>query len=206
MMMKTTLLGLTGGIGSGKSTVAQMLQELGATVIDADAISRQISAADGLAIPALQAAFGPAVIAADGSLDRPAMRQLMVQDNLVKSQLEAIIHPLVGREIAAQQHRAVQLGSKLVVLDIPLLVESPRWRPQLDLILVVDCAPETQVQRVLARPSSQGWTAEQVSQVMNAQAGRAQRLAAADIVICNEGIDLPALRLLVVQIALQFGL
>ncbi len=206
MMMKTTLLGLTGGIGSGKSTVAQMLQELGATVIDADAISRQISAADGLAIPALQAAFGPAVIAADGSLDRPAMRQLMVQNSLVKSQLEAIIHPLVGREIAAQQHRAVQLGSKLVVLDIPLLVESPRWRPQLDLILVVDCAPETQEQRVLARPSSQGWTAEQVSQVINAQAGRAQRLAAADIVICNEGIDLPALRLLVVQIALQFGL
>lgn len=206
MMMKTTLLGLTGGIGSGKSSVAQMLQELGATVIDADAISRQISAAGGLAIPALQAAFGPAVIAADGSLDRPAMRQLMVQDNLVKSQLEAIIHPLVGREIAAQQHRAVQLGSKLVVLDIPLLVESPRWRPQLDLILVVDCAPETQVQRVLARPSSQGWTAEQVSQVINAQAGRAQRLAAADMVICNEGIDLTALRLLVVQIALQFGL
>ena len=206
MMMKTTLLGLTGGIGSGKSTVAQMLQELGATVIDADAISRQISAAGGLAIPALQAAFGPAVIAADGSLDRPAMRQLMVQDNLVKSQLEAIIHPLVGREIAAQQHRAVELGSELVVLDIPLLVESPRWRPQLDLILVVDCAPETQVQRVLARPSSQGWTAEQVSQVINAQAGRAQRLAAADIVICNEGVDLPALRLLVVQIALQFGL
>ena len=206
MMMKTTLLGLTGGIGSGKSTVAQMLQELGATVIDADAISRQISAADGLAIPALQAAFGPAVIAADGSLDRPAMRQLMVQNSLVKSQLEAIIHPLVGREIAAQQHRAVQLGSKLVVLDIPLLVESPPWRPQLDLILVVDCAPETQVQRVLDRPSSQGWTAEQVSQVMNAQAGRAQRLAAADMVICNEGIDLTALRLLVVQIALQFGL
>lgn len=204
--MKTTLLGLTGGIGSGKSTVAQMLQELGATVIDADAISRQISAAGGLAIPALQAAFGPAVIAADGSLDRPAMRQLMVQDNLVKSQLEAIIHPLVGDEIATQQNRAVQAGSKLLVLDIPLLVESPRWRPHLEFILVVDCAPETQVQRVLTRPSSQGWTAEQVSQVINAQAGRAQRLAAADMVICNEGIDLPALRLLVVQIALQFGL
>ena len=205
-MTKTTLLGLTGGIGSGKSTVAQMLQQMGAVVIDADAISRQTSAAGGIAIPALQAAFGPTVIADNGSLDRAAMRQLMVQDSLAKARLEAIIHPLVGDEIATQQNRAVQAGSKLIALDIPLLVESARWRPQLDFLLVVDCAPETQVQRVLARPSSQGWTAEQVSQVINAQAGRAQRLAAADIVICNEGIDLPALRLLVVQIALQFGL
>ena len=206
MMTKTTLLGLTGGIGSGKSTVAQMLQQMGAAVIDADAISRQTSAAGGIAISALRTAFGPTVIAADGSLDRGAMRQLMVQDSLAKARLEAIIHPLVGDEIATQQNRAVQAGSKLIALDIPLLVESARWRPQLDFILVVDCAPETQLQRVLARSSSQGWTAQQVSQLMNAQASRAQRLAAADMVICNDGIDLHALRLLVVQIAVQFGL
>ena len=205
-MTKTTLLGLTGGIGSGKSTVAQMLQQMGAAVIDADAISRQTSAAGGIAISALRTAFGPTVIAADGSLDRGAMRQLMVQDSLAKARLEAIIHPLVGDEIATQQNRAVQAGSKLIALDIPLLVESARWRPQLDFILVVDCAPETQLQRVLARSSSQGWTAQQVSQLMNAQASRAQRLAAADMVICNDGIDLHALRLLVVQIAVQFGL
>jgi dephospho-CoA kinase len=205
-MTKTTLLGLTGGIGSGKSTVAQMLQQQGATLIDADAVSRQLSSAGGLAVPALQNAFGPAVIAADGSLDRDAMRQLMVQDSLAKARLEAIIHPLVGAKMTAQQHRAVQAGCPLIVLDIPLLVESPLWRPQLDLILVVDCAPETQVQRVLARPSSQGWTAAQIGQVMSLQVGRAQSLAAADIVICNEGIDLHALRLLVVQIAVQFGL
>lgn len=205
-MSRTTLLGLTGGIGSGKSTVAQMLLQQGAAVIDADAVSRRLSAAGGLAIPAIEAAFGAAVIAADGSLDRDAMRQLMVQDSLAKARLEAIIHPLVGNEMAAQQNRAVQAGSKLIVLDIPLLVESPRWRPQLEFILVVDCAPETQVQRVLARPSSKGWTAAQVNQIMAAQASRAQRLAAADMVIFNEGIDLPALRLLVVQIAAQFGL
>lgn len=205
-MTKTALLGLTGGIGSGKSTVAQMLQQLGAVVIDADAASRQLGAAGGLAIPALQAAFGAAVIAADGSLDRDAMRQLMVRESQAKAQLEAIIHPLVASQMAIQQNRAVQSGSKLVVLDIPLLVESPRWRPQLDLILVVDCAPETQVQRVLSRASSKGWTAEQVHQIMAAQASRSQRLAAADLVICNEGIDLPALRLLVVQVAAKFKL
>ena len=205
-MSKTTLLGLTGGIGSGKSTVAQMLQQLGAVVIDADAASRQLSAAGGLAIPALQAAFGAVVIAADGSLDRDAMRQLMVRDSQAKAQLEAIIHPLVTNEMAAQQSRAIQSGSQLIVLDIPLLVESTRWRPQLDFILVVDCAPETQVQRVLARASTKGWTAAQVNQIMAAQASRSQRLAAADLVICNEGIDLPALRLLVVQVAAKFKL
>ncbi len=205
-MSKTTLLGLTGGIGSGKSTVAQMLQQLGAVVIDADAASRQLSAAGGLAIPAVQAAFGAAVIAADGSLDRDAMRQLMVHDSQAKAQLEAIIHPLLANEMAAQQSRAIQSCSQLIVLDIPLLVESTRWRPQLDFILVVDCAPETQVQRVLARASSKGWTAAQVNQIMAAQASRSQRLAAADLVICNEGIDLPALRLLVVQVAAKFKL
>jgi dephospho-CoA kinase len=199
----TTQLGLTGGIGSGKSTVAALFAECGATIIDADAISRQTTAAGGSAMPAIEHLFGAAILSPDGSLDRAAMRSLIFSQPEAKNQLEAIIHPLVAQAIAMQQQAAVQADCRLVVLDIPLLVESPRWRHQLDAILVVDCATETQIERVIQRSQ---WPRAQVEQVIAAQASREQRLAAADFVICNDGIDLATLKRLVGETAARFGL
>jgi dephospho-CoA kinase len=199
----TTLLGLTGGIGSGKSTVAALFAECGASIIDADAISRQSTASGGSAITAIERAFGAVMLASDGSLDRDAMRALIFSQPEAKAQLESIIHPLVGQTIAAQQLAAVQAGHRLVVLDIPLLVESSHWRPKLDAVVVVDCAVETQIQRVMQRSQ---WTRAQVEQVIAAQASRQQRLAAADAVICNDGIDLATLKLQVRETATLFGL
>jgi dephospho-CoA kinase len=199
----TTQLGLTGGIGSGKSTVAALFAECGASIIDADAISRQSTASGGSAITAIERAFGAVMLASDGSLDRDAMRALIFSHPEAKAQLESIIHPLVGQTIAAQQLAAVQAGHRLVVLDIPLLVESSHWRPKLDAVVVVDCAVETQIQRVMQRSQ---WTRAQVEQVIAAQASRQQRLAAADAVICNDGIDLATLKLQVRETATLFGL
>ncbi len=198
-----TQLGLTGGIGSGKSTVAALFAECGASIIDADAISRQSTATGGSAIKAIERTFGAAMLASDGSLDRDAMRALIFSQPVAKAQLEAIIHPLVGQAIATQQQAAVQAGSRLVVIDIPLLVESEQWRLKLDAVLVVDCSVETQIQRVMQRSQ---WTRAQVEQVIAAQASRQQRLAAADAVICNDGIDLATLKLQVRETAVRFGL
>ena len=199
----TLKLGLTGGIGSGKSTVAAMLARLGATLLDADAVSRQASAAGGAAIPVISQMFGAEFIASDGSLNRDAMRSLVFTDPGAKARLEAIIHPIVGREMGLLEQQAVASGCRLLVFDIPLLVESPRWRPRLDLVMVVDCEPETQIQRVMQRS---GWSREQVQQVVTTQAGRALRLSAADVVIYNEGIDIHTLEQQVQQWAHRFGL
>lgn len=196
-------LGITGGIGSGKSTVSAIFAECGASLIDADAISRQSTAAGGAAMPAIESAFGSALLATDGSLDRDAMRALIFSQPEAKSRLEAIIHPLVGQAIADQVQKAKEAGSKLVVLDIPLLVESPHWRLQLDAVLVVDCSVETQIHRVMQRS---GWPKSQVEQVIVAQASRSQRLAAADCVICNDNIDLATLKTRVRETAARFGL
>jgi dephospho-CoA kinase len=196
-------LGLTGGIGSGKSTVARMFTARGARVIDADAVSRQATAAGGAAMPAIERAFGPAMLAADGSLNRDTMRKLIFQDPAAKAQLEAIVHPIIGQEMDRQRQQADATGSPLIVWDIPLLVESPRWRPQLDSVLVVDCTPETQIQRVMARS---GWPRAQVEQAITAQASRSLRLSAADAVICNDHIDLATLEQQVRAIAARFGL
>jgi dephospho-CoA kinase len=145
-------LGLTGGVGSGKSTVASMFAARSASVIDADAVSRQSTAAGGAAMPAIERAFGSTLLAADGSLNREAMRSLILRDPAAKTQLEAIVHPIVGQKMEQQRQQAEAAGSQLIVWDIPLLVESPRWRPQLDSVLVIDCTPETQIQRVMASP------------------------------------------------------
>jgi dephospho-CoA kinase len=204
--MLPTRLGLTGGIGCGKSTVTNMLLQLGAAVIDADALSKQATEPDGLAMPLIEKTFGTSVVAIDGSLSRDMMRQLIVKYPKAKAQLEAIVHPIVGHAIAEQQRLFLDAGKQLIVLDIPLLVESGRWRSQLDHVVVVDCAPATQIQRVLARPSSQGWTEQQVRNIISLQASRAHRLAAADTVICNDGIDLQTLHTQVLQLARQFGL
>ncbi len=201
--MDALRVGLTGGIGSGKSTVLQMLSQLGCAVIDADAISRATTAAGGAAIPAIAQAFGPEFVDAQGALDRERMRQRAYADPGARKRLEEIIHPLVGQESARQVQAALDAGARCIVFDVPLLVESGRWRSQVDRVLVVDCSPETQVQRVVARS---GLSADAVRAIMAAQATRAQRLAAADIVICNEGLSLENLRDEVAQAARRFGL
>ena len=184
-------LGLTGGIGSGKSTVALMLVGQGATLIDADAISRAATAAGGAAIAQIEAYFGCDAITPEGTMNRDVMRQRVFADPKAKLQLEAIIHPLVNAESLRQTEAAGQAGSALVVFDIPLLVESQRWRQQLDKVLVVDCERATQIGRVRAREStSQGWTDEAIEKVIASQATRSQRLAAADLVIYNDGLGL----------------
>lgn len=196
-------IGLTGGIGSGKSTVLAMLQSLGAVPIDADAISRATTATGGAAIPAIRAKFGPDFVTADGALDRVRMRERAYAHPEARRELEAIIHPLVGEEIARQVDAALAAGARCIVFDIPLLVESGRWRAQLDRVLVVDCEPETQVARVVARSNL---APDEVRAIIAAQAPRALRLAAADVVICNEGLTLEALRHEVEQAARTFGL
>lgn len=184
-------IGLTGGIGSGKSTVAGMLSTHGAWLIDADALSRAATQTHGVAIPAIRAAFGDAVVAADGSLNRDAMRQMMLSDASAKVRLEAILHPLIGQQIDQSLERAQDAGAQWAVLDIPLLVEGgARWRSRLDAVWVVDCSPQTQISRVLARS---GWPLSQIEAVMAAQASRAQRLSAADAVIYNDGVSLAQL-------------
>jgi len=199
----TMRVGLTGGIGSGKSTVLKMLARLGAAVIDADAISRATTAAGGTAIAAIALRFGSEFITADGALNRDRMREMAYADPQARKRLEDIIHPLVGQESARQVQAALDAGVPCIVFDIPLLVESGRWRAQVDRVLVVDCSPETQVERVVARS---GLQPQAISAIMAAQATRALRLAAADIVICNDGISLDQLRDKVAQAASGFGL
>ena len=176
-------IGLTGGIGSGKSTVAGFFIEAGATVIDSDAISRRLTAAGGAAMPLIAAEFGTQMLAADGALDRVRMRELAFADATAKRRLEAILHPLIGAQTAAE---AAAATTPLIVFDVPLLVESGRWRARVDRVLVVDCAEATQRARVLAR----GWTAEAAEAVIQQQASRRVRRACADAVISNDGLAL----------------
>ena len=201
--MNPVRLGLTGGIGSGKSTVAHMLATAGAALMDADAIARSVTAAGGAAIGAIRDAFGNDLITADGALDRDRMRALAFTDPTAKKRLEAIVHPLVGLETARLAQQAVDDGHRLLVFDIPLLVESGRWRQQVDRVLVVDCEPATQIARVVARS---GLTALAVQTIMDAQAPRPLRLAAADCVIFNDGITLDELARQTLHLARRFGL
>jgi dephospho-CoA kinase len=196
-------IGLTGGIGSGKSTVLRMFADLGAAVIDADAISRATTAAGGAAITAIAARFGPEFVTPGGALDRERMRAHAYADPQARKQLEEIIHPLVGQESARQVEAALAAGVPCIVFEIPLLVESGRWRAQVDRVVVIDCSPETQVERVVARS---GLKPDEVRAIIAAQATRADRLAAADIVICNDGMSLGELRDNVVQAARRCGL
>jgi dephospho-CoA kinase len=197
-------IGLTGGIGSGKSTVAGMLAARGAAVIDADAISRNVTAPGGRAISAIAAAFGAHMVGADGAMDRQAMRERIFQDAQAKRQLEAIIHPLVSQITAEQAQAALDQGRHGLVFDVPLLVESgERWRRQVDRVLVVDCNTDTQRQRVMARS---GLPANEIDRIIAQQASRAQRLACADVVIVNESLNLLELETQVSQVAADFGL
>jgi dephospho-CoA kinase len=175
-------LGLTGGIGSGKSTVAGMFESLGAGLVDADAISRALTAAGGEAIEPIRQIFGDGFVDATGALDRARMRELAYHDPGARKRLESIIHPLVGRQTKLQMTQLEQAGCKLLVHDIPLLAESGRSRKELDWILVVDCPPELQVRRVTQRS---GLSEEQVVAIIAAQSERVARLRVADIVLCN---------------------
>ena len=196
-------IGLTGGIGSGKSTVAGMLSECGAVIVDADAISRHTTTTSGSAIPAIKKIFGASFITPAGALDRDAMRQLVFSDPAAKLRLEAIIHPLVTAETARQVRDSESAGARCIVFDVPLLVESGRWRHQVDQVLVVDCTEERQISRVMAR---NGWTREVALKIMAGQASRSQRLAAADICIYNESHSLSELARLTRDVAAGFGL
>jgi dephospho-CoA kinase len=196
----TLKLGLTGGIGSGKSTVATLLAQRGAVVIDADRISRASTATGGSAITAIAQSFGKSFITSDGALDRERMRTLVFEKPSARAQLEGIVHPLIALEI---QRQAAAARSGWLVFDVPLLVESPRWRPQLDRILVVDCTEATQIRRVQAR---NGWDLATIDNVMRSQSPRQQRLAGADMVIFNDGNEMEQLQRTVDQLASRFGL
>ncbi len=193
-------LGLTGGIGSGKSTLAKVLQMKGADLIDADAISRQSTAPGGSAITSIIEAFGAAFIGSDGALDRQRMRDHVFKHPEARRTLEQIVHPLVGAEI---QRQVAASSSSCIVLDIPLLVESPHWRPQLDRVLVVDCSAATQIRRVQHRS---GWSVEAIEAVMRTQSPRLQRLKAADAVVYNDTDDMAALQASAEVLACRFGL
>lgn len=200
---RTLHVGLTGGIGSGKSTVGQMLASFGATLIDADQISREATSPGGAAMPEIAQTFGPQYITADGALDRDRMRALAFSRPDARKQLEAIVHPLVGKETQARAHAATAAGQRLIVFDVPLLVESGHWPRKLDTVVVVDCPTETQITRVTLRSAL---AREAIEGIMASQASRNARRAAADVVVYNDNLSLDALQAQVHALARWFGL
>ncbi|MEW5880434.1 MAG: dephospho-CoA kinase [Pseudomonadota bacterium] len=174
-------VGLTGGIGSGKSTVGDLFGELGAAIVDTDAIAHTITAPGGAAIDALRVRFGDAYITPEGALDRGRMRELVFADADAKRALEAILHPLI-RARAEDAARRLAGNAPYVMFVVPLLVESGDWKTRVDRVLVVDCPVDVQVERVVRR-SRIG--ADAVRSIIAQQASREQRLAAADDVIYN---------------------
>lgn len=191
--MSGCVVGLTGGIGSGKSAAADCFAELGIDVVDTDAIAHRLTGAGGAAMPALVAEFGPEVAGADGALDRARMRRLVFADPAARGRLEAILHPLIREQSAADCQAAT---SPYVILAVPLLVESGTCRARCQRIVVVDCPESLQISRVMAR---NGLPEAEVRAIMAAQATRAQRLAAADDVLENAG-DLAQLAAQVAQL------
>jgi len=186
--MTALRIGLTGGIGSGKSTVGAMLASLDAVVIDTDLIARRLTVTGGAAIDAIRAAFGADFIDPSGALDRPRMRQAAFDDPATRTRLEAILHPLIGVEVEREAELAS--ATPVLVFDVPLLVESGRWRSRVDAVWVVDCDEAVQIARVAARA---GWSEEAARAVIAQQAARPTRRAAADAVIHNQGISLAEL-------------
>ncbi|CAG0961840.1 dephospho-CoA kinase [Rhodocyclaceae bacterium] len=183
----TFIVGLTGGIGSGKSAAATLFEEFGAAVVDTDAIAHELTAPGGTAIAPIRAAFGDEVVAPNGALDRAAMRRKVFTDAQAKGRLEAILHPMIRAEA---DRRSAAARAPYVVLVVPLLVESGGYRSRVQRIAVVDCPEAVQVARVMSRS---GLSAEEARAIMAAQVGREARLAVADDVIDNGG-ELAALR------------
>ena len=192
-MQGSLRLGLTGGIGSGKSTAAAYFQACGAHLIDTDAIARQLAAPGGAAIDALRAAFGDAAISPDGGLDRAYMRALAFANDAARLQLQTILHPRISA-LAAEQARAAtcDFPGRALVFDVPLLVESQHWRTRVNKIVVVDCDVQTQIARVQSRSQ---WSEAAIQAVIGQQATRVQRLGAADAVIFNQNNTLQQLHL-----------
>ena len=184
--MKPFVVGLTGGIGSGKSTVADRFEQAGACVVDTDAIAHRLSVPGGAAMAAIAAQFGPGFVAPDGSMDRAAMRRLVFADADARASLEGILHPMIRAESARQ---LAHCTAPYALLVVPLLLERTPGRPDVDRVLVVDCAESTQIVRVQRRS---GISADEVRAILAAQIPRAQRLARADDVVLNDG-DIGAL-------------
>ncbi|PRX29053.1 dephospho-CoA kinase [Paraburkholderia sp. BL18I3N2] len=180
-------VGLTGGIGSGKSTVADLFAAHGVPLVDTDLIAHRITAPHGIAMPPIAAEFGEAFVAPDGSLDRARMRTLVFSDDSARKRLEGITHPLIRAETERAQRDA---RGPYVIVVVPLLVESGKWKTRVNRVLTVDCSVETQISRVMSRNN---FSREQVLAIIARQATREARLAAADDVIDNDNAPLDAL-------------
>lgn len=181
---KIPLIGLTGGIGSGKTAVSDLLGALGAGIIDTDLISHEITAPGGEAISLIIDAFGPELIDSQGALNRPKMRTLVFSDPKARQTLEQITHPLIKEKTAKQAFKLAKLGVPYLVFVVPLLIESGSWITLIDRLVVVDCPKETQIKRVMQRSNM---TRLEVENILKAQTTREIRLATANVVIENQG-------------------
>ncbi|CAE6779371.1 Dephospho-CoA kinase [Paraburkholderia aspalathi] len=181
-------VGLTGGIGSGKSTVADLFAAHGVPLVDTDLIAHRITAPHGIAMPQIAAKFGDSFVAADGSLDRARMRKLVFSDDGARKHLEGITHPLIRAETEREQREA---QGPYVIVVVPLLVESGSWKTRVNRVLTVDCSVETQISRVMSR---NGFSREQVLAIIARQATREARLVAADDIIDNDNAPLKSLK------------
>ena len=181
-------VGLTGGIGSGKSTVADLFAAHGVPLVDTDLIAHRITAPHGIAMPQIAAEFGDSFVAADGSLDRARMRTLVFSDDGARRRLEGITHPLIRAETEREQREA---QGPYVIVVVPLLVESGSWKTRVNRVLTVDCSVETQISRVMSR---NGFSREQVLAIIARQATREARLVAADDIIDNDNAPLKSLK------------
>ena len=177
----TFVVGLTGGIGSGKSAAADEFAALGATVVDTDVIAHELTDSGGAAMASIEKLFGPEVVSADGSMDRKRVRERVFSDPAAKRKLERLLHPMIREESA---RRIAAAAGPYVVHVVPLLVESPDYRKRVDRVLVVDCPEQTQIERVRARS---GLSESEVRAIMRTQVTRAERVAVADDVIDNGG-------------------
>lgn len=177
---KRFTVGLTGGIGSGKSLVADMFAARGASIIDTDILAHQLTAPQGAAIPAILQQFGTEFLTSDGAMDRAKMRELVFADTTAKKKLEAILHPLIR---AGAEQAADESSGSYPIFVVPLLVESGQWKSRVSRVLVVDCPEELQISRVMLRNR---FSEQQVRSIMSLQASRTERLEAADDVIVND--------------------
>ena len=204
MRGRASRIGLTGGIGSGKSTFGALLQKRGAALVDSDQIARQVTGPGGAAIAAIVQRFGPEFVDDTGALDRGRMRELAYSKPDARTALEAIVHPLVSLHSSQQAQAAEDAGTRVIVFDIPLLVESGRWVQRLDAVIVIDCPPAVQIQRVMSRS---GLNQSTVEAILAAQSPRNIRRASADIVVHNgDNCTLADLHKMAEQVATRLGL